>query len=82
MDYEPPGFSVHGILQVRILEGVDILISRGSSLPRDWTQASHKDFPGGLDSKEPACKSVDLVSIPGLGRFPGEGKVYPLQYSG
>ena len=25
---------------------------------------------------------VDLGSIPGLGRFPGEGKGYPLQYSG
>ena len=25
---------------------------------------------------------VDLGSIPGSGRFPGEGKVYPLQYSG
>ena len=24
----------------------------------------------------------DLGSIPGLGRFPGEGKGYPLQYSG
>ena len=33
-----PGFSVHGILQARILEGVDILFSRGSSRPRDWTQ--------------------------------------------
>ena len=24
----------------------------------------------------------DLSSVPGLGRFPGEGKCYPLQYSG
>ena len=34
------------------------------------------------DSEESACNAVDLGSIPGLGRSPGEGKVYPLQYSG
>ena len=32
--------------------------------------------------KESACKAGDLSSIPGLGRSPGEGKGYPLQYSG
>ena len=35
MDYSPPGSSVHGILQARILEWVAISISRGSSQPRD-----------------------------------------------
>ena len=30
---------------------------------------------------EKACNAGDLVSIPGLDRFPGEGKGYPLQYS-
>ena len=35
MDYSPPDFSVHGILQARILEWVAISFSRGSSLPRD-----------------------------------------------
>ena len=39
-------------------------------------------FPGGSDSKESACNAGDLGSIPGLGRSPGEGKSYPLQYSG
>ena len=29
-----------------------------------------------------ACNAGDLGSIPGLGRSPGEGKGYPLQYSG
>ena len=33
MDCGPPGFSVHGILQARILEWVTIPISRGSSQP-------------------------------------------------
>ena len=32
--------------------------------------------------KESACTVGDLGSIPGLGRSPGEGKGYPLQYSG
>ena len=40
MDGSPPGSSVHGILQVRILEWVAISFSRGSSLPRDRTQVS------------------------------------------
>ena len=35
MDYNPPGSSVHGILQTRILEWAAILFSRGSSRPRD-----------------------------------------------
>ena len=36
----PPGFSVHGILQARILEWVAIPFSRASSQPRDWSQVS------------------------------------------
>ena len=35
MDWTPPGFSVHGILQARILEWVAIPFSRGSSQSRD-----------------------------------------------
>ena len=41
MDCSLPGFSVHGILQARILEWVAIPFSRGSSQPRDQTQVSH-----------------------------------------
>ena len=37
-------------------------------------------FPGGSDSKEPACNAGDPSLIPGSGRCPGEGNVYPLQY--
>ena len=37
MDYSPPGSSVHGILQARILEWVAISFSRGSSEPRSPT---------------------------------------------
>ena len=39
-------------------------------------------FPGDSDGKESACNAGDLGWIPGLGRSPGEGKGYPLQYSG
>ena len=38
-------------------------------------------FPGGSDGKEPACNAGNLGLIPGLGRSPGEGHSYPLQYS-
>ena len=39
-------------------------------------------FPGGSVSKESACNTGDLGSIPRLGRSPGEGNGYPCQYSG
>ena len=39
-------------------------------------------FPGGSAGKESAYSAGDLASIPGLGRSPGEGNGYPLQYSG
>ena len=35
MDYSPPGSSVHGIFQARILEWVAVPFSRGSSPPGD-----------------------------------------------
>ena len=38
-------------------------------------------FPCGSVGKEFAHNAGDLGSIPGLGRSPGEGKGYPLQYS-
>ena len=39
-------------------------------------------FPCSSAGKESACNAGDLGSIPGLGRSPGEGNGYPLQYSG
>ena len=41
-------------------------------------------FPGGSDGKESghsAGDTEDSGSVPGSGRSPGEGNVYPLQYS-
>ena len=42
-----------------------------------WSQGS----PGSSVGKESTCNAGDPSSIPGLGRFPGEGIGYPLQYS-
>ena len=52
--------------------------------PEDLVQKKNQpllDFPCGSAGKESACNARDLGSIPGLGRCPGEGKGYPLQYS-
>ena len=43
---------------------------------------TNEGFPGSPAGKESACNAGDLDSIPGLGRSPGEGNDYPLQYSG
>ena len=37
---------------------------------------------GSSAGKESTCNAGDMGSIPGLGSSPGEGKGYPLQYSG
>ena len=39
-------------------------------------------LPCGSAGRESICNAGNLGSIPGLGRSPGEGKGYPLQYSG
>ena len=46
-----------------------------SSVTHSW------GFPGGSDGKESAYNVGDLDLILGLGRPPGEGNGYPLQYS-
>ena len=38
-------------------------------------------FPDGSDGEESACNAGDMDLIPELGRSPGEGSGYPLQYS-
>ena len=38
-------------------------------------------FPGGSDGKASVYNAGDLSSIPGSGRYPGEGNGNPLQYS-
>ena len=38
-------------------------------------------LPGGSDGKESTCNAGNPDSIPGWGRYPGEGNGYPVQYS-
>ena len=56
MDCSPPGFSVHGILQARILEWVAISSSRGSFRPMDQTHISYT--AGRFFTTEPAWKPI------------------------
>ena len=58
VDYSPPGSSVHGILQARILEWAAIPFSRGSSQTRDQTWVFC--IAGGLFTIWPPGKLVSL----------------------
>ena len=51
-------------------------------MSRIWQEKEFKrDFPRSSAGKESACNAGDPSWIPGLGRSPGEGIGYPLQYS-
>ena len=69
---EPGGLPVYGVTQswTRLKR-----LSSSSS-------SSSRGFPGGSAGKEFAHSVGDLGLIPGLGRSPGEGNGYPLQFSG
>ena len=51
-------------------------------IPAELKFTLHISFPGGSHGKESSCNAGDLGLISGSGRSPGEGKGYPLQYSG
>ena len=53
---------------------------RNSQLDFSSTSLLQMDFAGGSDSKASVYNTGDLSSIPGSGRFPGEGNGNPLQY--
>ena len=53
-DCSPPGSSVHGILQARILEWIAMPSSRGSSQPRDQIRISY--IAGGFFTIDPLGK--------------------------
>ena len=56
--------------------------SSKNSRSREASFLIKSSFPCGSAGKESACSVGDLGLIPGLGKSPGEGKGYPLQYSG
>ena len=58
-------------------------LGQEDSLERErLTTPVFSGFPCGSAGKESACNVGDLGLIAGLGRSPGEGKSYPLRYSG
>ena len=88
MDCSPPGFSVHGILQTRVLEWGAIAFSI-SRIKRQINRICFSffmsevkmGFLGGSDGKESSCNVGDPGSISGLGRSPGGRHGNPLQSS-
>ena len=62
---DPPGSSVHGILQIRILEWVAFLFSRGSSWPRDrtWVSCTACRFFTVWASRKPIVKVKSLSRV-------------------
>ena len=64
MDRSPPGSSVHGIPQARVLEWVAIPFSRGSSQPRDWILVSCT--AGNSLLFEPPMSSPAFISYQGV----------------
>ena len=73
----PPGSSVHGVLQARILEWVAVPFPRAAVIIN--TYSLQWGFPGGSDGKESACNAEDPDSVPGWGRSSGVGNGNPLQ---
>ena len=65
MDCNPPDSSLHGIIQIKILEWISTAFSRGSSIIRDRTQVSHN--AGRLFTTEPPGKPFSdlLISVCG-----------------
>ena len=61
MDCSPPGSSVHGIFQARILEWVATSFSRGSSWTRDWTHVSC--LAGVFFTTEPPVLHLFVVAL-------------------
>ena len=66
MDCSPPGSSVHGILQVRILEWIAILFCRGFSWPRiePWSPALQADSLQESPEKRKSLSRVPLFVTP------------------
>ena len=67
MDCSPPGSSVHGISQARILEWVAVFFSRGSSPTRAWIHVSY--IVGGLFTTE-SLGTIEFWDSEDEGDFP------------
>jgi len=58
-----------------------LVAHEGAAEPYLYLRNTWWGFPDSVVGKEPACNAGDPGYIPGLGRYPGEGIGYPLQYS-
>ena len=84
MDCSPPGSSVHGIFQARVLEWGATAFSDSLlywSLKELARFMYHKGFPGDSVVKNLPVNAGQLGLIPGSGRPPGGGNGHPLQSS-
>ena len=70
---DPMDYTVHGILQARILDWVAVPFSRGSSQPRDWTQVSLN--AGGFFTSWTTREALSLSSFLMILPQRGEGSV-------
>ena len=73
------GHHSHCILLVEMASGLHQPILKVRGLRSHFSIGG--DFPGGSEDEESACNGEDPSWIPRLGRCPGEGNGYPLQYS-
>ena len=69
-------------ISIQTLE--EFLTKLSNKIDKDLTKLYKQllGVPCGSAGKESACNTGDLGSVPELGRSPGEGKGYPLQYYG
>ena len=82
MDCSPPGSPVCGDSPGKNTGVSCHVLLHGIFPTQELNPGLPHCFPCGSAGKETACNVGDLGSIPGLGRSPGEGKGYPLEYSG
>ena len=80
-DMTRKGGASEGVLPSLVLQET-YLLHGARELEYLYSAFLNQSFPSGSAGKEPACNVGDPGSIPGLGRSPGEGNGYPLQYSG
>ena len=72
----------NGPHQKNLLKKVERIIDKEAEIGHAQELISHRLETPFSDGKESAYNARDPGSIPGSGRFPGEGNSYPLQYSG
>ena len=79
------GYSPRGRKQSETTERLTLSLSLSPLFTVPWVLNKYFIWygrPCGSAGKESTCNTGDVGSIPGLGRSPGEGTSYPLQYSG